>query len=66
MTAIDATGLVVAPLFDPALREGEIVRLPDWSAKPAARTVSVGEPASLLLLRPEPDGAYRIVRVLSW
>ncbi len=63
---IDATGLVAAPLFDPAMKEGDTIRLPDWGAKPAQRTLSPGEPAAILLLRPEPQGAYRIVRVLSW
>jgi hypothetical protein len=48
------------------MKEGDTIRLPDWGAKPAQRTLSPGEPAAILLLRPEPQGAYRIVRVLSW
>ncbi len=63
---IDASGLVAAPLFDPALRAGDVTRLPDWRAKPAATTISPGEPAAILLLEPAADGAFRVVRVLSW
>lgn len=63
---IDATGLVAAPLFDRALKEGDVVRLPDWGAKPAERTISPAAPAAILLLEPQPQGTYRVVRVLSW
>ncbi|MEW5981890.1 MAG: M14 family metallopeptidase [Acidobacteriota bacterium] len=63
---IDATGLVAAPLFDPTLKAGDVVWLPDWTVKPASRTISVGEPAALVLLRPGAGGSFRVVRILSW
>jgi hypothetical protein len=77
---IDATGLVVAPLFDASVRPGDEVRLPAWplaaagtaapAGPPAAGPdrpgprVAAGEPANLLLLRPLPGGAYRVERVI--
>jgi hypothetical protein len=48
---IDATGLTVAPAFDDQAAEGDLVRLPDWSAWRGA-TVSVGQPGALFLLAP--------------
>jgi hypothetical protein len=63
---IDASGLLVAPLFDPAIKTGDIMSLPDWSAKPAAQIVAPGQPAQLLLLREGSPGTYTVVRVLRY
>jgi hypothetical protein len=61
---VDATGLVVAPLYDAALEAGARVTLPDWTATQAAQAVAVGQPAQLLLLRPIPaTGDYTVVSV---
>ncbi|HOG27745.1 MAG TPA: M14 family zinc carboxypeptidase [Vicinamibacterales bacterium] len=64
MTEVDAAGLVVAPLWDPALKEGDAVALPDFSAHRAARAVAPGAPADLVILRPE-AGRHRVVRVIT-
>ena len=65
LESIDATGLFVAPLWDPALKTGDVVSLPDWSAKRADRTVNTGEPAELVLLKRE-EGGYRVVRTIRY
>lgn len=65
LETIDAEGLTVTPLFDPAVRMGQEIRLPDWARQDAPRTVQVGQPARLLLLRPAGrDGAYRVEQVI--
>ena len=64
---IDAAGLVVAPLYDKAIKVGDRIALPDWSATPATQTVAPGQPAELLLLRQ--DGSanrYSVVRVIRF
>ncbi len=63
---IDATGLVVTPLFDSRAKAGDTVSLPDWRSSRAPRTVAPGEPAELLLLRPLGDGRYRVERVIRY
>ena len=50
---------------DPALKTGDVVSLPDWSAKRADRTVNTGEPADLVLLKRE-AGGYRVVRTIRY
>lgn len=63
---IDATGLVVAPLWDAALKAGDPVTLPDWTAAKAPRTVAPGQPAELLLLKPaDAPNTYVVVRVIK-
>lgn len=62
---IDAAGLVVAPIWDAAVKTGDTVALPDWTAVKSARTVAPGQPAELVLLRPGADaGRYTVVRVI--
>jgi hypothetical protein len=62
---IDATGLTLAPAFDPAVKAGDQVTLPDWSRSPAPTTISVGQPARFFLLRPGPAaGRYVVERVI--
>jgi hypothetical protein len=44
---------------------GTTMQLPDWSARPAAATIAVGQPAHLFLLESDDAiGTYRVVRVL--
>ena len=52
---IDATGLTATPAFDDAAREGDLVRMPDWSAWQGA-TIAVGQPGALFLLAPASTG----------
>jgi Zinc carboxypeptidase len=60
---VDATGLTLAPLFDPSLKRGDTVKLPVWSPRPGGPVVEVGAPADLVLLEPAAEGMYRVVRV---
>jgi len=62
---IDAQGLVVAPVWDPSLRQGETVALPDFAARQAPRLVAPGEPAELVILRREGE-RYRVERVVRY
>ncbi len=48
---IDGTGLTVAPAFDDRAAEGDLLRMPEWSAWQGA-TLSVGQPGALFLLAP--------------
>jgi hypothetical protein len=57
LRTIDGTGLIAAPLWDPALQEGQEVSLPDWSKQPSARTIAPGQPGEILLLRPLGDSS---------
>jgi hypothetical protein len=66
MRKIDATGLVVAPLFDPGIQEGQDITLPDWTSRGSGPTVAAGQPAALVLLRPLAGGRYRVQMVLSF
>ena len=63
---VDASGLVAAPLWDRNLAVGQLVAIPDWSAQPSERVIEPGQPASLVLLRPEGGGTYRVVRVVAF
>jgi hypothetical protein len=65
LESIDATGLIVAPLWDPSLETGDVVALPDWKAKRAARVVAQGEPVELVLLRPQGD-LYKVEKVVRY
>jgi hypothetical protein len=65
LETIDASGLTLTPAFDPAVRAGDTVTLPDWRATPAANVIAVGQPAALFLLRPAPEaGKYLVVQVV--
>jgi len=65
LESIDATGLLVAPLWDPSLKAGDVVTLPDWKAKRAARIIAQGEPAELVLLKAIGD-QYRVEKVVRY
>lgn len=67
LETIDATGLLVAPLFEATLKPGQTVTLPDpkrprWGAK--IPTLQVGQPGHVVLLKPAGAGYVvdRIVR----
>ena len=55
LRTIDAGGLVVAPLWNPDLRENDEVELPNWTGKPAEHVIAPGQPAEIVLLRPVND-----------
>jgi hypothetical protein len=65
MRTIDATGLVVAPLYDPAVQEGQEITLPDWASRPSGPTIATGQPGALLFLRPLDGGRYRVQMILT-
>ena len=60
---IDATGLTATPAFDDAAREGDVVRMPDWSVW-RGPTIAVGQPGALFLLAPTSpmSESWRLVR----
>jgi hypothetical protein len=57
LRTIDASGLIAAPLWDPALEQGQEVALPDWSKVPSPRQIAPTQPGELVLLRPVGDAA---------
>jgi hypothetical protein len=57
LRTIDAGGLIAAPLWNPDLREGQEVDLPNWSGRPAEHVIAPGQPAEIVLLRSAPDAA---------
>lgn len=63
---IDATGLTAVPLFDEELKPGEEVGLPaDFAMKRRSRTITVGEPAAIALMRPlAAPSRYVVERVI--
>ena len=68
LRTIDATGLVAAPLYDTAIREGQQITLPDWASmmRPPGPTIMTGQPGALLLLRPIEGRTYRVETVLTF
>jgi hypothetical protein len=66
LRTIDATGLVVAPLFDRSIQEGQEIALPDWASRAAGPTIATGQPGNLLLLRPLDGGRYHVQMILTF
>jgi hypothetical protein len=70
LRTIDARGLIAAPLWDAALKEGQEVNLPDFSKQPSTRIIATGQPADVVLLRPVNDpsrpGQYVIDVILKY
>lgn len=64
LESIDATGLTAAPLFDPGARVGDRLALPDWSGSRNEPRLAPGQPAAVLLLRPEEPGWFRVERIV--
>ncbi len=61
---IDAEDLTVAPLYDGSIAAGQTIALPaNWEAAKPRNTVGTGQPADLMLLRPQPGGKYSVERV---
>ena len=65
LESVDATGLFVAPLWDPAMKAGDVVALPDFTAQRATHVIATGEPVALVILRRDGDG-YRVERVIRY
>jgi hypothetical protein len=65
LESIDATGLTVAPLWDPGLKAGDEVTLPDFAKQRAPRVIAQGEPAELVLLKPQ-GGKYIVQRIVKY
>ena len=59
LETIEAEGLTVAPLFDPAVKVGDEVQLPDWRSW-KGNTISTGQPGDLVLLRSMGGGSFRV------
>src|SRR4051812_33808212 len=57
LRTIDAGGLIAAPMWDPEMKEGQEVDLPNWGGKPAEHVIAPGQPAEIVLLRPLGDPA---------
>ena len=71
LRTIDGNGLMAAPLWDPSLKEGQEVDLPDWSKQPSARVIAPGQPAEIVLMRPladpsRPASRYVIQTILKY
>ena len=71
LRTIDGRGLVAAPLWDPALKEGQEIDLPDFSKTPSARIIAPGQPGEIVLLRPltdpsRPGPRYLIDTILKY
>jgi hypothetical protein len=60
---VDGTGLTVVPLPAGGAKEGDSLPLP----RRGERTLQVGLPAELMLLRPgAPGGPYRVERIVRY
>lgn len=66
LRTIDATGLVAAPLYDTAIRQGQEITLPDWQSRLPGPTIAAGQPGAMLLLRPLESNRYRVETVLTF
>jgi hypothetical protein len=66
LRTIDATGMMAAPLWDPALKEGQEVDLPDWSRQPAAHVIATGQPADIVLMRPLAGSRYVVETIVRF
>jgi hypothetical protein len=65
LESVDAEGLFVAPLWDPGMKPGDVVTVPDIAARRAPRAIAAGEPAELVILRREGSN-YRVERVIKY
>ena len=63
LETIDATGLTAAPLWDKALKVGDEVALPQGPS--AGPVIAPGQPAAIVLLRPQTEGKYRVERIVN-
>jgi hypothetical protein len=63
MEEIDGSGLWAAPIWSPALKLGDIVALPRFSAGNGP-TIGPAQPANLVLLTPVGDARFRVDRFI--
>jgi hypothetical protein len=61
---IDGSGLWATPVWADSLEIGDVVSLPDFSAREVA-AIGPAQPANLLLLRPVADDRFRIDRIIT-
>jgi hypothetical protein len=71
LRTIDARRLVAAPLWDPAMKEGQEVDLPDFARTPSARIIATGQSGEIVLLRPlndpsRPASRYVVDTILKY
>jgi hypothetical protein len=71
LRTIDGRGLIAAPLWDPSLKEGQEVDLPDFATAPSGRVIGPGQSAEVVLLRRLDDSSrpaprYRIDTILKF
>jgi hypothetical protein len=62
LETIDATGLTAAPLWNKALKAGDEVELPQ--ALGGGPTIAPGQPAAVVLLRPQAESRFVVERVV--
>lgn len=62
LETIDAVGMYVAPAWDPALKPGVTIDVPDWTTVKSRTPLAVGTPANLVLLRQLGENRYRVER----
>jgi hypothetical protein len=62
MRVIDGTDMTAVP--DTGFETGALVDLPDWKEK-SKRTISIGQPPRIALLRSAAGGKYRVELVLK-
>jgi hypothetical protein len=60
---IDATGLTAAPVWDKALKAGDVVTPP--AGKVSGAVIAPGQPAAIALLRPAEGGAWLVDRIVT-
>jgi hypothetical protein len=63
LETVDATGLFA--VNNQGWKDGEAVRVADWTAFRSEKPLAVGSSADIALLRPAGPGAYTVVRILS-
>jgi hypothetical protein len=63
LTTIDGTGMTLVPLLNDSIETGRMVDLPEWRVKQNV-TISVGQPARFLLLKPAAEPGKYLVEVI--
>lgn len=67
LNTIDAQGLRLTPVFDEAVKAGDVVKeaqLAAWVSGWKGATVTIGQPANFLLLEPAADQTFTVKRVI--
>jgi hypothetical protein len=63
LETIDGSGLVAAPLWSPSLEVGQQVVLPE--GRTTGPFIALGQPATVVLLKPSADGRYVVERIVK-